>query len=119
MPEIKNFDKLLKSYEYQGQTLQSITRQLMDVFDRRLTSSVYNDDVYNTFKDLIHGGYDRTVGDGVGQEGKQYIGADVRRCYTSCLYNRKHKWGLSTPLDEFTKYDGIYEGAHYIPCTLR
>jgi len=114
MPEIKNFDNLLKSYEYQGQTLQSITRQLMDVFDRRLTSSVYNDDVYNTFKHLIHGGYDRTVGDGVGQEGKQYIGADVRRCYTSCLYNRKHKWGLFTPLDEFTKYDGIYEGAHYI-----
>ena len=114
MPEIKHFEKILKSFIYQGQTLQSITRQLMDISDRRLTSSVYNDDVYKTFKDLMHGGYDRTVGDGVGDESKTYIGADVRRCYTSCLYNRKHCWGLFTPLDEFTKYTGLFEGAYYI-----
>ncbi|MHA1988339.1 MAG: AAA family ATPase, partial [Promethearchaeota archaeon] len=112
--EIKNFDKRLNAFTYQGQTLQSITRQLMDIFNRRLTSSVYNDDVYNTFKQFMHGGYDKTVGDGVGEEGKRYIGADVRRCYTSCLYNRKHCWGLFRPLDEFTKYTGVFEGAYYI-----
>lgn len=114
MPEIKHFENRLNAFTYQGQTLQSITRDLMEVFDRRLTSSVYNNDVYNTFKQLMHGGYDRTVGDGVGQEGKKYIGADVRRCYTDCLFNRKHKWGLFTPLDEFTKYTGLFEGAYYI-----
>ena len=112
--EIKNIKKLLDSFTYQGQTLQSITRQLMEVFNRRLTSSVYNDDVFNTFKSLMHGGYDKTVGSGVGEEGKKYIGADVRRCYTSCLYNRKHCWGLFRPLDQFTKYTGLFEGAYYI-----
>jgi len=114
LKEIKNIKKLLKSFTYQGQTLQSITRQLMEVFNRRLTSSVYNDDVLNTFKSLMHGGYDKTVGSGVGEEGKNYIGADVRRCYTSCLYNRKHCWGLFRPLDQFTKYTGLFEGAYYI-----
>jgi len=114
IPQIKHFKNRLKAFTYQGHTLQSITRDLMEVIGTRLTSSVYNNDVYNTFKQLMHGGYDRTVGDGVGEEGKKYIGADVRRCYTDCLYNRKHKFGLFTPLDEFTKYDGIYEGAYYI-----
>ena len=113
-PQIKNFEKTFDAFTYQGQTLQSITRQLMDVFNRRLTSSVYNDDVFNAFKSLMHGGYDKTVGSGVGEEGMKYIGADVRRCYTSCLYNRKHCWGLFRPLDQFTKYTGLFEGAYYI-----
>jgi len=121
IPKIKNSKVLAKRFEkYQGQKVQNITKDLLKILSGELPKSILNTDTLTMWERYAQGAYNATLYPDSEIDYKKLVTRDIRRCYTSIVYNREHAWGVFTPWDEFRPYRGkIIQGAFYIVRTVK
>ena len=95
-----------------NQSIQSITYNILEEHNGKLIKSHFVSNVFNRFKLFKKSGYNNTIHNNITND---YQTLDIEKDYTAILLNRKHKFGIFTPFDEFRPYRGnIIEGGKYI-----
>ena len=100
-------------FQFRNQSIQSITRDILEQHNGKIPQSNLSVSVYNIFKLFIKGGYNETIDEIITNSDCKTL--DIEKCHTAILYSRQHEWGIFKPFDEFKPYRGsIVEGAKYI-----
>jgi len=129
--KVKASSTRLLEYNYTGQTSQSITKNIIELLTNNpIPMSQFNNDVFDNFNRYKKGAYNASVGE-INHDTNLVRTVDIRRCYTTICYTRKHRWGIFNVWDEFKdfkvkrngwsvypdgriEYDFIHDGAYYI-----
>jgi len=111
LEEVKRTKTTLRQFDFKNQSIQSITAKLVEVFRGELPQSVFCSKTYDLFKLYARGSYNETLSlDHT--NAKSY---DIKRCFTSILYDRKHAFGIFKPWDVPREYRGaLIHGAKYV-----
>ena len=115
IPEMKERATL---FAYRGQPIQTITKDLLRATNMTVPVSEFCSQTMDIYLDIKSGAYNG----GVYHENKNICNEslrslDVRRCHTSIAYNRKHRWGVFRPWNEWVNIPAqfkVVEGAMFI-----
>ena len=115
IPEMKERATL---FAYRGQPIQTLTKDLLRATNMTVPVSEFCSQTMDIYNDIKSGAYNG----GVYHENKNICNEslralDVRRCHTSIAYNRKHRWGVFRPWNEWVNIPAqfkVVEGAMFI-----
>ena len=116
IPEMK---ERAKDFQYRGQPIQSITKDLLRATNMTVPTSEFCSQTMEIYDDFKSGAYNGDVyheSKNMCEEAIRTV--DIRRCYTSIAYNRYHAWGIFRPWNEWVDIKltnfKIIEGAMFI-----
>ncbi len=98
----------LNSFMFRNQSIQSITRDILEQHNGRMQQSNINRQTYVLLAVLLKADI-TNIDMMITRADTQTL--HIEKCHTSILFNRKHEWGIFSPFDEFKSYRGhIVEG---------
>lgn len=102
-----------QNYLFRNQTIQNITKSLIESYRGEIPKSNLSSKIYDLFKFYMRGAYNDTINTDIKFMDCQSF--DISKCYTSIVYHRKHNWGIFMPWDDLQPYNGgLVHGAKYI-----